>query len=239
MQPLLFALKLVSSFPVREPDETYAREAPPYFPLAGMLVGLVPAVVGMVLLAVMPTVVAALVGAILLPILYSFLTRHHGFSGITQVLDAWFGSESEDRALMYRNVVMVQILVLIKFVLVGMILYYQRPLWLIAVPMLSHCAWSDLLQTDGAALGVPGAQHLRLSPHWLFAGVVSLVLGGFCGSLAAGLLAPILAWLAIHAGRMVLTEKLGAVRPEGVYALAEKLELLVLLVGILFFAAGG
>lgn len=240
MQPFLLALKLISVFPVGDVEEADAKDTASYFPLAGFAVGLVMAVGGLLLIALMPLPVAAVVGGILIPVAYSALTRHHGLQGMAETLEKWFpdsdSAEGADRVAFYRNILIIQTLALVKFVFVGLVLYYRQPMWLALVPALSHCAWSDLLQPDSQNIDIPGNSGVRIRVHWVFAAVISLLAGALSGSLAAGILAPILTWLSIQASRTLLTERLGGIHPTGVYAVAEKMELLVLLVGILFFA---
>lgn len=241
MKPFLLALKLISAFPIREIEPADAQDTAAYFPLAGLAVGLILAALGVILLVVAPLPVATTVGAVLIPVVYSVLTRHHGLHGIAGVLDNWLAQSAEtadERAGFYRNIVMIQTLFLVKILFVGLVLYYRKPMWLALVPALSHCAWSDLLQPEWDSVEVPGNNNIRVPVQWIFAAVISLLAGALSGSLAAGILAPILTWLSIQAARTLLTERLGGIEPTGVYAVSEKLELLVLLVGILFFATG-
>lgn len=241
MQPFLLALKLISVFPIREIDHADARDTAAHFPLAGFAIGLISTIVGLVLLFLTPLPVATTVGAVLIPVMYSVLTRHHGLQGIAGVLDVWNAQSPEvgdERTNLYRNMVMIQTLALVKILFVGLVLYYRKPMWLALVPALSHCAWSDLLQPEWDSVGVPGNKNVRVPVQWVFAAAISLLAGALSGSLAAGILAPILTWLSIQAARTLLTERIGGIEPTGVYAVTEKLELLVLLVGILFFATG-
>lgn len=243
MKDFLLALRLISNLPLPESADEPGdpRRLALFFPLAGLLIGLLMSAVAEVVIAVTTPVVAAVACGVLLPLSYAALTRFHGLSGMSRVLEVWEvpgGDPEGPHGRLYRDILILQMLMLLKCLLVGLVVYYERTLWLAVVPFLSHCAWSELLVPDAPETAdVPKTKQQEVPVHWVVATLVSLGLGVLSGSFAAGLLTPVLAYLFIVASRTLLIERMGDVTPPGVYAATEKLELLVLLVGVLFFAA--
>lgn len=249
------SLRLLTRFRLPGEDAHDPRLILAFFPLTGLIAGLVPAVLAWLLLYGTGRMAGAFLCALLLPPLYWWLTDGRNLKAVIWTAANWRVSdvgEAEDRQCRpYWIMLAVQTVFVSRLALTGLVAAFGvkalavwphpdasslslRIFWLALAPVLGMAAHADLL----SKAVLPDRSSLWPPPHWILAAVLVLVPALLMQALLPALLALVLAWAVTGwAGRWIqsrcappLEFTHGAVR--------ELVELMTLLAGLLYFSAG-
>ena len=243
MLPFWIALQFLSSLPIRLPGMPEPRELGQsllFYPLVGLLFGVILWVVNWLLLGT-PT----LLHAALLLTVWVLLSGGLHLDGLADSADAWLGGFGDrERTLTIMKdprsgpiaVVTLVLVLLLKFTALLALIEQQHSLALIIVPLIGRSALLGLFLTTpyvrAGGLGQALADHLpRAAGRQVLAAsaLACLLIAGLSGVLAVVLAVLGFAWL-----RQVMLRRLGGTTGDTAGAMLELLEVAVL-VGLALF----
>ncbi|WP_085723258.1 adenosylcobinamide-GDP ribazoletransferase [Pseudomonas sp. R37(2017)] len=243
MLPFWIALQFLSSLPIRLPGMPESRELGQsllFYPLVGLLFGVILWVVNWLLLGT-PT----LLHAALLLTVWVLLSGGLHLDGLADSADAWLGGFGDrERTLTIMKdprsgpiaVVTLVLVLLLKFTALLALIEQQHSLALIIVPLIGRSALLGLFLTTPyvrtGGLGQALADHLpRAAGRQVLAAsaLACLLIAGLSGVLAVVLAVLGFAWL-----RQVMLRRLGGTTGDTAGAMLELLEVAVL-VGLALF----
>lgn len=231
------ALRLLTRFPVRTEECRDTRLILVMFPVVGLVLGVMLWMAAAFLAYASNRLAAAFICAMLLPPLYWWVTEGRNVSGIIWCAGNWRQGETDaDTEARYRPywvIVAVQVVFLCRVGATGILVYNNHALWLVAGPILALAAHAELL---GNAVQ-PQEQRPGVGWHWILATVCCVLAGGVLHGLPAGILAPVLAWVAVQFLARHVEFNCGVLNEAGHGAIREVIELITLVVGIISFAA--
>lgn len=229
------ALRLLTRLPVRSEESRDTRLILDLFPLVGLCLGLLLWAVAAFLVRASNPLAAAFVCAMLMPPLYWWLTEGRNLSGLIWCAGNWrageVDAETEGRYRPYWVIVAVQVVFLCRVGAMGILVYNNNAMWLVVAPVLGFAAHAEML---GYA-STPVDHRPGISLHWVTALVCCVLAGGFLASLPAGILAPVLCWVAVPFLARRVESNCGALNDAGHAAIREAVELIALVVGIVSF----
>lgn len=232
------AWRAVTRVPISGEASQESLAVLPYFPLIGLLVGLCLWGAAALLGWIATPVVAGFLGALLIPALGWGLDGGRMLVGVMTVVDRWeqgAASPSGRTLRPYGALIFLQGAFLTKAVTVGLLIHAGAAVWLVASVVIGTAALAEsAVGQPKVARWSPGA---RFANWWLVAGAVALVAGGMAGFAVGGLVAGIVAWLAVPTVAAAMQERIGAGGAETSWCLREVAETVTLVAGVLLLVS--
>lgn len=210
-----------------------------FLPVIGLIVGLTLYLAATILYSIIPNAgVAAIICAIALPILQWWLYKGDNFTAVNAALANWqspsagdTGYDSPERR--QWTFTILNILILLKLLAIGLLVYFGFTPWLIIVPLLAATTFAETLAQDESKANHTEGENLNIPAHWCLAGVVTLLVAGLLDKLIAGLFVLVIAWLAAPYIEKKIREK-STVNDDTVYrVIMEMMEIIILWIGVL------
>ena len=232
------ALRLLTRLPIPGEDHPDNRLVLAFFPAVGAVLGLILWGVAAFLLFAVNSLAAAFICAILLPPFFWWISEGRNLKGMIWVIGNWAshdGDETEDSSYRpYWILLGVQTALLCRVFAIGALVYTGNALWLVIGPVLAMAAHAELL-THNAQV-VP--QRAPWPLHWLLAtGLVLVVSACLPRGIFAGILALVVAWVLTGFLERLAEAQCGKCEDHAHGAIREMVEIVVLLIGILYFLA--
>ena len=242
LRPFLIALQFLTRFPVRldgMPEEREIGRSLLYYPLVGLLIGLLLAGLDWLLGNVGTLLAAAVVLAF-----WVLASGALHLDGLADSADAWVGGAGDrERTLAIMKdpycgpmgVTALVLVLLLKFAVLEELAARGDWTVLLVAPLLGRTALPALfLTTDYVRPGGLGAALARHFPRGAAAGAVALVLFGLLLLLGWGIAAPLLAGIVAFAVmRAMMVKRLGGTTGDTAGAMVEIIEAAVLLGAVL------
>ncbi|MFW5996773.1 MAG: hypothetical protein ACOCZS_00720 [Verrucomicrobiota bacterium] len=210
-----------------------------FLPLVGLLVGLAMYIAASILFSIVPNAgVAVIICAAALPILQWWLYGGRNFTAVNTTLAHWHAggvfSGSSDGSGIEKSqwaFTIFNILIGLKMLAVGLLVYFNFTPWLIIVPLLAATTYAEAFAQEEEKGNDEGSGSIPV--HWCIAGVVTLIIAGLLNKLIAGLFVLVVAWLAAPYIEKQIRNK-STVNDDTVYrAVMEIVEIAVLWIGLL------
>lgn len=237
MLPFWIALQFLSSLPIRLPGMPAPQELGRsllYYPLVGLLFGVMLWALNWLLLGTPPLLHAALLLSV-----WVLLSGALHLDGLADSADAWLGGFGDrERTLTIMKdprsgpiaVVTLVLVLLLKCAALLALIEQQHTVVLIIVPLIGRAAMLGLFLTTpyvrAGGLGQALADHLPRPAGQrvlMLSALGCLLIGGLCGVFAVVLATLVFVWL-----RQVMLRRLGGATGDTAGALLELLEVAVL-----------
>lgn len=232
------ALRLLTRLPVPGEDHADSSQVLAFFPAVGAVLGLVLWSVAAFLLFAIKGLAAAFLCAILLPPFFWWISEGRNLKGIIWVIGNWKaseGDETEDRTYRpYWILLGVQTALLCRVFAIGALVYSGHALWLVVGPVLAMAAHAELLTHNVQVVPKRGSWPL----HWLLAAALVLAASACLRrGIFAGVLALVVAWVLTGFLERLAETQCGKCEDHAHGAIREMVEVVVLLIGVLYFLA--
>ncbi len=231
------AVRLLTRFePSIKQDESRKALITAWFPVIGAAMGILLWLTALFCLFLMNRILGTIVAAVLVPVLFWWLNGGKYLKNIMLLLDQWTAQQqAETQKLLYMRLLTLQAGVTVKVIGIALLIYFDYSLWLVLLPVFSATILAqyaaegsnDLLQQSKFAY-----------MHWAVAAIVTATISGIMEAFAAGALLFIIILLMSFVMRQFLLQAFGKMMQKEKYVAAGLTDLVVLLVGVLYFLAG-
>ena len=236
-QSFFMALRLLTRLPLQGNERPDNGLLLLFFPVVGLVLGLVLWLLAAFLIYAVGPLTAAFLAAIGFPLLFWWLTEGRNLTGLIWAAGNWEMPEQlghdEEHYRPFWIIVIVQAFFLARVAATGILIYTGHPLWLAVGTTMAMAAHAELLKESVLS----PAQKAQPYWHWIIAGTIAILISGLLKGLPAGILALVLPLVLTPIFGRVVGANCGSNTEHGHAAIREVTEILVLLIGVLFFAS--